>query len=113
MHELSLMEQTLAIALEQAQAQGATKIHRLRLRIGQQSGVIPEAIRFAFDVVVVHTAAAGAILEIEEVPILCYCDTCRQSFQPEDWIYQCPQCDRPSHHLLQGKEMELTQLEIS
>jgi hydrogenase nickel incorporation protein HypA/HybF len=52
MHEVSLLESTLELAVDYAHQQGATQIHRLTLRVGQLSGVIPEALQFAFDIVV-------------------------------------------------------------
>lgn len=113
MHEVSLMEQTLAIAIAQAEDHGASQIHRLTLRVGQQSGVVADALRFAFEVVQQNTIAAEARLEIEEIPVTCYCQHCHQNFQPEDWIYRCPQCDQISHTVLDGKQLELASLELS
>ena len=49
MHELSIMEGALALALEQARQAGARKLHVIRLRVGAMSGVVPEALQFAFE----------------------------------------------------------------
>ncbi|KGF71845.1 hydrogenase nickel incorporation protein HypA [Neosynechococcus sphagnicola sy1] len=113
MHELGLLENTLELALGYAQQQGASQIHRLTLRVGQLSGVMPEALRFAFDVVVQGTIAANAELEIETIPAICYCPTCQQDFQPPDWIYECPDCHQLCTQLLQGRDLELVSLEVS
>lgn len=113
MHEVSLMEQTLEIALQNAHQQGANKINRLKMRIGEMSGVVPEALEFAFDVVTEGTIAAGAILEIESVPVICYCPNCEQEFKPADLFYQCPHCEQLSSKIRSGKEIELTSLELS
>ena len=50
MHELSIMQSALSQALEQARHAGAGKVHEIRLRIGVLSGVVPEALQFAFEV---------------------------------------------------------------
>ncbi len=113
MHEVSLMEQTLEIALENARQQGANKINRLKMRIGEMSGVVPEALEFAFDVVTQGTIAQGAILEIESVPVVCYCSHCQREFSPTDVFYQCPTCEQFSQKVISGKEIELTSLELS
>lgn len=113
MHEVGIMEQTLAIALENAQRQNAKKIHRLKMRIGTISGVVPEALSFAFDVVTQGTIAENATLTIETVPVTCYCPNCQLNFEPEELIYQCPQCHQISRQILTGKEIELTSLEVS
>lgn len=113
MHEISIIEETLAIALENAHQQDATQIHRLKMRIGEMSGVVPEALNFAFDVVVQGTIAQQAILEIEIVPVKCYCDRCQLEFKPLDYFYQCPQCGELQTQTLCGREIELASLEVS
>jgi len=113
MHEVSLMAQTLELAIAQARARQATRIHRLTMRIGTLSGVVPEALAFAFDVAIADTMADGAQLELETVAARCYCSQCNSEFQPRDWIYECPQCGQLSSQIMAGKEIELTSLEIS
>ena len=113
MHEVSLMEQTLTIALANAQSQKATKIHRLKMRIGAMSGVVPEALEFAFEVVTQGTIAENATLEIETVPVVCYCLQCYKNFTPPDLFYQCPYCGDFRNKIITGKEIELTSLEVS
>jgi hydrogenase nickel incorporation protein HypA/HybF len=113
MHEVSIMAQTLEIATEYAYNQGANQIHRLKMRIGALSGVVSEALNFAFDVVTKGTIAEGARLEIEIVPVVCYCLHCQIEFQPTNLFYECPQCDRLSNKIIAGREIELTSLEVS
>ena len=113
MHEVSLMEQTLAIAVEQAQQHHARRIHRLTLKVGQQSGVVTDALAFAFEIVTQGTIAEGASLEMIEIPVTCRCERCQSEFQPPDWIYACPQCQRISQTIVDGKQLELASLEMS
>ncbi len=113
MHEMSLIENILEIAQTQTIQQGAEKIHRIRLRVGQLSGVVPEALIFAFDVLTQGTLAAGSKLEIESIPVACHCPHCDLEFQPTDWIYECPQCQTISTEIQQGRELELVALEVS
>jgi hydrogenase nickel incorporation protein HypA/HybF len=113
MHELSLMVATLEIAVEYAQKQNVQKILQLNLRVGAISGVVPGALEFAFDACTQHTIAAGAKLQIELVPALCYCEDCDREFAPLDFIYVCPNCGKISSKLLQGRELQLTSLEVS
>jgi hydrogenase nickel incorporation protein HypA/HybF len=113
MHELALMEQVRAIALEEAATHGASRIHRLRLRIGRWSGVEPEALRFAFEVVMRCGAGEGASLDLEVVPAVCFCPDCEQEFEPDDVIFACPRCGVLSRRILRGRELELAGLEVS
>ena len=43
-------------------------VRRVLIRIGPLSGVVPDALRFAFDVAIEGSPIAGACLDIEEVP---------------------------------------------
>ncbi len=113
MHEWSVMASALEIALEQTRRQGASSIHSLTLRIGELSGVVPEALTFAFKSLVVGTAAEGARLVVETVPVLCHCLRCGGQFHPTDVIYQCPSCGQISADVRRGRELELASLEVS
>ncbi len=107
------MEATLALALDHARVQGAQKIHRIGLAVGERSGIVPEALALAFEVVSPGSLAEGAILQLESVPILCYCDYCQQAFHPADWIYACPRCQHLTATVCQGENLDLTLLEMS
>jgi hydrogenase nickel incorporation protein HypA/HybF len=113
MHEVSIMQSALESAERHALAQGATRIHRIVLRIGAASGVEPDALEFAFEPVTRGSMADGATLEIVQVATICFCRTCQTEFQPEDLIHFCPACQTPALDLLKGMEMELASLEVS
>lgn len=107
MHELCLMEETLAIALAYATQQQVHQIRLIRMRVGPLSGVVPEALQFAFDVVSQGTLAEGAEFVIDTVPIRCYCATCELIFEPlNTWLYECPQCHSYTPEVRQGTELE-------
>jgi hydrogenase nickel incorporation protein HypA/HybF len=113
MHEVGLMQSALAIALERAAEENALRIHRLRMRVGPLSGAVPEALEFAFDVLTRGTIAEGATLEVERVPIVCYCTTCRLEFRADDFFCECPRCHTPSTEVRQGRELDLASVEVS
>lgn len=107
------MQNTLILAEKQAQTNGATQIHRLRLRVGVMSGVVPEALEFAFQALRPETMAANAVLEIDTVPAASWCAACQSEFPSEDLIFECPRCQRPSAELRRGTELELVAVEVS
>lgn len=113
MHELSLMESVREQALEQARAHGASRIAAITLRIGSLAGVEADALRFAHQVVMAGTAAAGARLLIDNVPATFWCEPCQQPFAAERGDCLCPRCGVFSRQLLQGRELELVSLELS
>lgn len=113
MHEVSLMEEALQMAVTAAKASGGQRILKIRLRIGTMSGVVAEAMRFAFDVVCRETIAAAATLEIETIPATCWCAVCEQEFPGADFLSECPQCHNLSGELRHGRELEIAAVEIS
>jgi hydrogenase nickel incorporation protein HypA/HybF len=112
MHEIGIMEQTLQIAIDNALKQNGNKINKITMRIGKLSGVVPEALEFAFDVVIKGTIAENSTLKIDTIPIICYCNNCQEKFAPEEWFFECPNCHQFSQNILQGKEIELASVEI-
>lgn len=113
MHELSLMQAALEVALETAGRQGAQRIHRITLTVGERAGVVREALEFAFEAVTPGTPAAGATLVIQTEVARCHCQHCGQRFRPADWIFLCPVCGQITGHLEQGQALELSSLEVS
>lgn len=100
--------------LEQARARGASRVHRIVLRIGTLSGVEPESLRFAFEIVTQGTIADGAELEVDSVPARAYCGACETEFGAEgSFILSCPTCGRLSADIRRGRELELTRIEMS
>ncbi|MEI6829700.1 MAG: hydrogenase maturation nickel metallochaperone HypA [Synechococcaceae cyanobacterium ELA445] len=113
MHELALMEEVRRLAEERVAVEGAHRIHRLHLRVGSMAGVDPQALAFAFEVVMQGGAAEGATLRLEVVPTACFCGQCGEAFTPSDVIFACPRCGTLSRRILRGQELELASLEIS
>lgn len=113
MHEVGIMRSALHMAIAQAERAGATRIHRLRLRVGALSGVVPEALEMAFVATTPGTPAEGAEFVLETVPVVCQCDNCGHEFEPEDIVYCCPICEALCSHVRQGREIELASLEVS
>jgi hydrogenase nickel incorporation protein HypA/HybF len=113
MHELGIMQSTLEAALRQARAAGASRIHEVRLRVGRLSGVVPEALNFAFETLRAGTLAAEARLEIEAVPATLWCAGCQAEFESPEFLCDCPRCGRVSGELRRGRELEFVSMEVS
>jgi len=112
MHEVSIMTEALRLAEDAARSAEATRVRKLRLRVGSLSGVVPDALRFAFDVVRQNTLAADATLEIETVTAACWCVTCQAEFECADFFNECPRCNEPAGDLRRGREMEIADVEV-
>jgi hydrogenase nickel incorporation protein HypA/HybF len=113
MHELSLIENVLDLALEQAQQHGAGRIETITLRVGSLAGVDPDALQFAFEVVKAGSIAEVAQLVIEAVPAECFCAECEATFTAADGCCECPACGTISRELRQGRELQLLSLQLA
>ena len=114
MHELGIAQSALELALAQARQAGAARILRIVIRVGALSGVDPEALRFGFAAVLPGTAAAEAVLQIDPVAAVAYCQDCQQDFTPDtDNFFECPHCGRLCGTLKQGRELDLVRLEMT
>ena len=109
MHELSLMSNLLAHAA--AAAQGAP-VCTLRVRVGPLSGVVVDALRFAFEALAPGTPAAGARLEIEETKLVLHCPRCGADYDTPLGSYNCPACGATDGEVRGGHELELVSIEV-
>lgn len=107
------MQSALDTALDQARKAGAVRVHEIRLRIGALSGVVPEALQFAFEALADGTLAEKARLTIEHVPARFWCEPCQREFEAVRLFSECPECNTPSRKLRAGREMELASMEIT
>lgn len=112
MHEVGIMQSAIHMAERQAREAGAQRILTLRLRVGAMSGVVPEALEFAFETLSRGTLADGGRLEVECVPPAAWCAPCRSEFPCADYDLTCPRCGECSQELRRGTEMQLSSIEI-
>ena len=113
MHEVSIMAEAVRMAVDSAKAAGAGRIIGLRLRVGTMSGAVPEAMRFAWDVVRRDTIAAEAWLEIETVPAIYWCAACQMEFDHGSVGNECPGCHQFRGELRRGRELDIAAVEIA
>ncbi|HOJ52618.1 MAG TPA: hydrogenase maturation nickel metallochaperone HypA [Syntrophales bacterium] len=113
MHELSLVESLLTMVQQYAAQENFQHVISLRLSMGRFSGVVEEALRFAFDVQSQGTIAEGATLEIEVLPAAVYCFECEQEVEIASFEAICPICRGSSVILVRGtEELKLIELEV-
>ncbi len=110
MHEISLLENVREILQSHAQSQRFTRVKKVTLEIGQLSCVEPEALSFAFDVVMKDTLVEGAELLITISDGRGVCDRCQQQIMMETLHDPCSYCGNPSVTITQGGEMKIKDL---
>ncbi|MGI8535500.1 MAG: hydrogenase maturation nickel metallochaperone HypA [Mycobacteriales bacterium] len=108
MHELSITQSVVDAVTENTDGRKVTAVH---LRVGKLSGVVPDAMRFCFELVTDGTALSGAELVIEEPGGRASCRTCEQQFALADLILLCP-CGSADVEVLSGRELSVTSVEV-
>jgi len=114
MHELSVTQSILEIALDYATRGQATKITEIRLQIGEISDFDDEWIQRYFDFVSKGTIAEGAKLRISRLPARMQCHRCSSIFSLDKstWNTQCPSCQSKETQLISGREFRVESLEV-
>jgi hydrogenase nickel incorporation protein HypA/HybF len=114
MHELSIAIAIVEQATEVAEQQHA-RVCAVHVRVGAMSGVVRDALEFAWETACEGTPVEGARLIVEDVPIAMRCSSCgveRGVLSPQD--LRCEICESPAYpwEVVHGQELELRALEI-
>ncbi len=113
MHEVSIALSLLDIAKRYCEEEGYKGIESIGVKIGKASGVMSEALLFAFDAVKIGTIAEKAYLIIDEIPVSGFCNTCNNNFTVEEtYVLCCPRCGGTSFRLETGRELDLSEMEV-
>jgi hydrogenase nickel incorporation protein HypA/HybF len=108
MHELGITRNIVAIVSEHA---GDNQVKRVALDIGKLSAILPDAIRFCFDVCCKDTVLEKATLEINEIPGLGRCESCGTEIELEQLFGRCS-CGSQHITCIAGEELKIKEMEV-
>lgn len=109
MHELAIIESVIEQVTERI---GGAKVVRVLLEIGKLSGVVPDAVRFCFDIAADGTPLGGAALEIMETPGRARCRACESQIEIDGPIALCP-CGSANLEFTGGTELRIKEVEVA
>ena len=112
MHELTITESLLEIALRHARKANASKITDLYLVIGQLSSVVDDSVQFYWDIIAKDTQAEGANLHFKRIPTEILCLNCNHQYYPEDNSMACPNCESIKVKIISGEEFYLEAINV-
>ena len=112
MHEISVAQSILEVASASLKEHSVRRVVAVSLQIGPISGVDPDALRFAMEVVAQGTPLEGAELRIETPPVRFRCTDCSHEFDAGDVQFACPSCGGSRIKLISGDELEIVNLEV-
>lgn len=109
MHELGIAQEIIAIVAENA---GGSRVTRVVLEIGRHALILPDSIRFCFDLCSEGTVAHGAELEIREIDARARCRDCGAEVLLEQPFGLCG-CGSSDLQWLAGEEIKVKEMEIA
>ncbi|MCL4466983.1 MAG: hydrogenase maturation nickel metallochaperone HypA [Chloroflexi bacterium] len=112
MHELSITESLLKIALAAGEKGGAVRITSIRIVVGDLTQVDPESVQFYLDVLAKGTIAEGALLAAERRPLRAACRDCGREFGVAEFQFVCPHCNSGDTAIVSGRELYIDSIEV-
>lgn len=113
MHELAIAESIVDAVETRAIACAATRVKRVRLRIGAANAVVADSLTFCFEMLTSELPLlAGALLAIDTLPHRAWCLHCGSEFDVKDYIALCPTCQEWSRSIISGTEFQIMEMEI-
>jgi hydrogenase nickel incorporation protein HypA/HybF len=107
-HELGITQQIVELSIERA---GGARVRRVVVEIGKLSAVLPDAVRFCFDLCCEGTPLAGAVLEIHEPPGRGRCRACGGEVPLERPFGECA-CGSSDLDWISGEELRVREIEV-
>ncbi len=112
MHELGIACSILETVREEAEKRPESRLLKVGVRIGEISGVEPDALAFSFDALVEGSELAPLELVIERAPRRHKCPECLHEFAVVNYEVACPDCAEQRTQCVGGFEMEIAYLEV-
>ncbi|MDH3884611.1 MAG: hydrogenase maturation nickel metallochaperone HypA [Desulfobacterales bacterium] len=113
MHEMGIALQIIEIATGSLPADlGNARVAQINLKIGKLAAIVPESLRFCFDVAIKDTPLAGAKLAVEEMPVVARCKDCNAQWTIDEPVFICKTCESGSLEILSGRELDIESIEV-
>jgi hydrogenase nickel incorporation protein HypA/HybF len=113
MHELPATRGILAIALDTARANNATRVKSIDIHIGEMTSIVDDSVQFYFDVLSKNTEAAGAVLNFKREPGVGTCLNCAATFAVRPPLDpECPECRAFMVRVTGGNRFFLESIEV-
>jgi hydrogenase nickel incorporation protein HypA/HybF len=112
MHELSIVESLLTVALEHAKKADAVRIVKIYVVVGDLSGVVEDSVNLYFRFLSEKTMAKDAVIDFIRKPARLRCRGCGKIFTPENGEFRCPDCNEQTVDIIGGRELYVDRLEV-
>ncbi len=114
MHEMGVAMQIIEIAAASIPADmKGSHVERVNLKVGKLAAIVPESLRFCFEIASQDTPLAGAELVIQEIPVIARCNDCRFQWTIDNPVFICQKCQSGSIQLISGRELDIESIELA
>jgi hydrogenase nickel incorporation protein HypA/HybF len=108
-HELSIC--TALVRIVEAYAEGRT-VEVVHLDVGQLRQVIPDTLRYSWEIVVIDTPLAGSVLDISHIPAVLHCRDCDARTTIDVPVFRCG-CGSTAVDVVSGEELLVKSLDLA
>lgn len=115
MHELPITEAILKIVLKHAAKNNAGRVVKVRLKVGRLCDLEEQWIQNYFSYLSRNTVAEGARIEIERVPAVFNCRSCKKEYEVKDGRpldVTCAHCGSTEVEIVSGREYLVSEMEV-
>ena len=113
MHEMGIALEVIDIAEASIpQELPEAQVTKVFLTVGRLAAVVPESLRFCFEVAAQKTRLAGAELVIEQVAVNALCRHCDHAWSIDTPAFSCPACDSGDIDIISGRELDIRSIVI-
>ncbi|MEO1058810.1 MAG: hydrogenase maturation nickel metallochaperone HypA [Actinomycetota bacterium] len=110
MHELSICTSLAAIVTEHADGRPVARVH---VDVGHLRQVIPDTLRYSWDIVATDPPLAGSELVINHIPAVISCADCGADTTIEHPVFRCASCGSTNTEVRSGRELLVRSLELA
>ncbi|MFA6624690.1 MAG: hydrogenase maturation nickel metallochaperone HypA [Bacilli bacterium] len=113
MHELGVAFEIIKTIEDFAKDKDVKKVTKTVLQIGEVSTIVTsyfeDVWKWATDK---SEIMKGSKLVIEPVKAITVCEDCNKTYDTIKFGKECPYCQSPNTHLVQGNEMNIKEIEV-
>lgn len=112
MHDYHKAADFLEEALTKLKETGKTRVTKIQIAVGDDSGYSGESIRMYFEQLAVGTACEKAEMTIDAVRPKLRCPNCGKLFERKRFHFECPDCGTEGEPSEIGREVKIEGIEM-
>ena len=113
MHEVAIAQEIIEIVKGYLPKTNNVSVKSIKVDLGDFSNIMPDALKFGFEVLIQDSELKGALLELNHIPLKIRCNSCGTESELEEPFFYCPKCSSGSVVIITGTEMRVVEIELN